>query len=360
MEKTVGADAVWAYRKDVAKRISFITICIVSVFFVILLSGSIGTTYGFWDVYEVIYERIMGITHPTASPEWWRSHYIWNNSLPPIIISVIAGAGLAIGGTVMQSLMGNPLADPYTTGISSGASLGAVSAIVTGFTFSSISGEMGIVSSAFLGALIPAFLVIFLTRFVGNSPTTMILIGVAISYFFNSMVTYLMITTDTDKLQEAFLWQIGSVSGTGWGDIPLMLTIVVFSGIAVGLVSNKLNLMMLGDKSAKSMGLDIENFRTLCLLLLAFLVASIISYTGIIGFVGLITPHVVRFIIGGDNRFVAPASVAMGAFILVSANLISNLLMPIGDIPIGVVMSFVGAPIFLYLILRSKAGRDMF
>lgn len=348
------------YRKEIARKISFITVCAVALFLLAVLSCSIGTGYGFLETYHTIIDHILGEEYTRASAEWWRDHYIWNNVMPSVVISIVAGAGLAIGGSVMQSMMGNPLADPYTTGISSGACLGAVTAIIMGFTFSSVSGEFGIVTNAFLCSLIPAFLVIAVSRYIGNSPSTMILIGIAMSYFFNALVTLLMISTDADTLQSAFIWQIGSVTGTSWSDVPIMLAVVVVAGIAVEAVSSKLNLLTLGDNSAKSLGLDVEGFRTVCLMVLSVLVASIISYTGIIGFIGLISPHIARFIIGGDNRFVVPASVMIGALTLSVANIVSRLLLPFGNVPIGVVMSFIGAPVFLYFVIRVRSSRMVF
>ena len=260
----------------------------------------------------------------------------------------------------MQSIMENPLADAYTTGISSGACLGAVAALISGFTFASFASGMGIVVNAFIGALVPAVIVIFLTRLVGNSPSTMILIGTALSYFFNAMVTLIMVTASSESLQDAYMWQIGSVSGASWSDIPLMFVMVLISSILVQLVASKLNLMSLGEKSAKSLGLDVSKFRMLCLILISFLVASIISFTGIIGFIGLVAPHMARYIVGADNRFAVPLSVMMGAIVLVMADVVSRLLYTYGNVEVGIIMSFLGAPVFLYLIIRRKSAKEVF
>ncbi|MDR3074994.1 MAG: iron ABC transporter permease [Candidatus Methanoplasma sp.] len=348
------------YRREIIRRTVFISVFLCILFAAVVLSCSIGTDIGFSRTYEVIIDHIMGTTYPLRSTEWWEDYYIWNNVMPCIALGMIGGAGLAVGGTVMQSLMGNPLADPYTTGISSGACLGAVTAIIVGLSLSSATGEYGIMTNAFIFALIPAIIVIWLTRYVGNSPSTMILIGTAISYFFNAMVTFLMITTDTDTLQAAFIWQIGSVSGASWGDIPAVLAIVAASSFFVQIASRKLNLMMLGENNAKSLGLNVEQFRMVCLILLSVLVAVIVSHTGIIGFVGLVSPHIARFMIGSDNRFVTPAAMILGALLLVLADMVSRSLSSMGTVPIGVVMAFIGSPIFLYLVIRQKSSREIF
>ena len=268
--------------------------------------------------------------------------FIWNSILPRIVVAIVAGASLAIAGAMMQSIVANPLADPYTTGISSGASFGAVAAIIAGMTFTSVAGEYGIVTNAFLGALIPAFGVIIISRFVRSSPVTMILIGIAFSYIFNALTTLMMITADEDDLQSAFLWQIGSMNGMIWSDVPIMLIVCFIGSTFILLSSNKLNLMMMGEDNAKCLGLNVSQFRTVCLFLLALMTASVISFTGIIGFVGLIVPHIIRMIIGSNNRFVLLGSSVLGPLILLTADLASRLLSVEGEIPVGVIMSFVG------------------
>lgn len=347
------------YRRHAFMKLMFISVCIIILGALVVLACSIGTGIGFTETYGIIVDRIMGVTHPIRSPEWWDDYYVFNNVMPEVVVAVIAGAGLAVAGAVMQSIMNNPLADPYTTGISSGASLGAVSAIVMGFTYSSLAGEIGIVSNAFIGAIIPALIVIGIIKYVGNSPATIILIGTAISYFFNAVTTIIMVTADANALQTAYLWQIGSTAGSSWSDVPLMLIIVLISSATVLLLSRSLNVMTLGDKSARSLGLDTERIRILCLVIISFLIASIISYTGIIGFIGLVSPHMARFILGGDNRFVIPGAIAIGALVLTFAGIMSRVLSGYGNVPIGVVMSFIGAPIFLYLVIRDKSKSEI-
>lgn len=359
VKRTEDIDFKQNYKREITKKVSFVVCSLVVLMVLAVLSCAIGTGYGFFETYQIILDHIMGVV-PANKAEWWADHYVWENVLPSVVAAIIAGAGLALGGSVMQSMMGNPLADPYTTGISSGACFGAVASITLGLSFSSLGGEMGIVAMAFVGALVPALMMILLSKYINTSPSTLILIGTAISYFFNAMVTYVMVIADADALQDAFIWQIGAVSDLHWSDIPLMLCVVAIGSVLIMVVSNKLNLMMMGDNSAKTMGLDVENFRMLCLILISILVASIISFTGIIGFVGLIAPHITRFIIGGDNKFVVPAGMLMGAIILCLADLASRCLLDYGNVPIGVVMSFIGAPVFLYLVTRSKSDKEVF
>lgn len=344
------------YRKDILKKIVFILICFFLLILVIGYTCTITRGVSALDSYKYIINHLLGCEYPVRSEEWWMDFFIWNSILPRIVVAIVAGASLAIAGAMMQSIVANPLADPYTTGISSGASFGAVAAIIAGMTFTSVAGEYGIVTNAFLGALIPAFGVIIISRFVRSSPVTMILIGIAFSYIFNALTTLMMITANEDDLQSAFLWQIGSMNGMTWSDVPIMLIVCIMGSTFILLSSNKLNLMMMGEDNAKCLGLNVSQFRTVCLFLLALMTASVISFTGIIGFVGLIVPHIIRMIIGSNNRFVLLGSLVLGPLILLTADLASRLLSVEGEIPVGVIMSFVGGPAFLILILMGKKG----
>ena len=220
-----------------------------------------------------------------------------------------------------------------------------------------MTGEMGIVTNAFIGALVPAMIIILLSSRIVMTPATMILVGTGISYFFNSMVTYLMIMTDADTLQRAYMWQIGSLDGMTWDSVPLMLTVTLAGTLLVMLSWRKLNLMSMGDNSAISLGLDVHQFRILCLILMSLMTASVVAYVGIIGFVGLVAPHIIRLIIGGDNKFVIPLSMSVGALLLLFADYVS---LVIWDIPVGVTMGLIGSPLFLYLILQNKKGKAIY
>lgn len=344
------------YRRHIIRKFLFIVVCMAAIVLVVGLSCNIGQDLSLAETYSLIYNHIIGVTYLERSPIWWQDYFIWNSVMPRLAVAVIAGASLALGGTVMQSMMANPLAEPYTTGIASGACFGAVAAIVAGVSFSTIAGQYGIVTNAFLFSLIPAFMIIAISRYVDATPATLVLVGTAISYFFNAMVTMLMVTTDADTLQAAYLWQVGSLVGVTWSDVPLMLTVTAVCSVFVLYTARNLNLMILGDNSAKSLGLNAGQYRIMCMLMLSVMVASIISFTGIIGFVGLVSPHVVRMIIGSDNRFVAPASMVAGALMLLVADLLARSVSVTSEIPVGVVMAFIGSPIFLMLILFQKKG----
>ena len=341
------------YHHLIARRILLLVFCIAGI---ILFAGLLSITnypdLTIGKTYELIIKHITGQQDTYTRAEWWADRYIWNTAMPHVVLAILAGASLAVCGTLMQALMGNPLADPYSTGISSGACFGAVSAIIAGTFFAAISGQTGIILNAFLGAMIPAVIIVILASRIKMTPATLILLGTALSYFFNSMITYLMVTTDADNLKSAYLWQIGNLNNVSWSSIPFIAIVTIVGSIIIMGMANKLNIMANGEHTAISLGVDIQNFRTYCLLLMAIMTASIIAYTGIIGFVGLVAPHLVRMIIGGDNKFVIPISMTAGAFIILLADYISYLL---SGIPIGVITCLIGSPVFFFLIIwQSK------
>jgi len=341
------------YHIQTLKKIALLAICIFGIFIAFgLLSVSTYESLNLWQAYEIIINHILGDDYPVRSNEWWADKYIWSMAIPRGVGAIVAGASLAVAGSLMQSLMNNPLADPYSTGISSGACFGAVSAIIVGASFATLSSEIGIVVNAFIGAMVPALAIIVIAKKVQMTPATLILIGTALSYFFNSLVTYMMVTTDADTLQSAYMWQIGSLSNITWDDLPIIVLITLIGIVFSMMMSRQLNVLALGDKSAKTLGLDVEGFRTLCLTIMAIMTASIVAFTGIIGFIGLVAPHVVRLIIGSDNKFVLPISMSVGALLLIIADYFAVTL----ALPVGIVMSVIGSPIFFILIVWQKKG----
>lgn len=343
-----------SYRSSVRRKIIFIIVCVVIAVISLSVSLTVGTwDVGFFEAYQIIWDRITGVELEPHSVEWLTSMVVWDYRLPITLFAAFAGAGLAVAGVTMQSVMKNPLADPYTTGISSGACFGVAVAMVMGFSLSGQAGTYGFFLNAFVFALIPMALIIVLSPLSKSSPATLILAGVAISYLFNALNTFLMVTTDAETLSEVYRWQVGSLAGMSWSGFYIMVAITIPGVTAISLISKKLNIMALGDTQAKSLGLDVNSMRILCLLIMSLMVASIVAFAGIIGFIGLISPHIVRMIIGSDNKFVIPAAAAFGAAFLMVADIISRSVTTT-SVPVGVVISFIGAPIFLYLIIKQR------
>ena len=344
------------YRSYIGRKIVFIVGCILAAIILVGLSVYFGgTDLSLAQVYEIIWNHINGAKYEPGTDEFIDDYVVWSIRLPRAIFAIIAGAGLAVGGAVMQSVMKNPLADPYTTGISSGACFGMAVAIILGITIAGDGfSDMGGIINAFIFAVIPMLLIILISQRMGSMPATLILAGIAITYIFSSLTTLLMMMSDSATLATVYRWQIGSFTDIRWGSIPLVVCIN-FVGIAVlMLLSRKLNVLALGDDSAKSLGLNTDMMRVICLFIISFMIASIVCYCGVFGFVGLIIPHIVRALIDSDNAFVIPASGALGGIVLLSADVIARYLSVLDAIPAGVIMSFIGAPIFLYIIIQSK------
>lgn len=347
-EETELKEALNSYRGSVAKKIVFIAVCITAAFVVSGISLGTGSSdFGFVGSYKILWNHITGVPQNKLI-----DYIIWNERLPPILMGLIGGAGLAMGGVVMQGIFRNPLADPYTTGISSGAGFGATLAVVAGITI--ISGKYALVINAFVFALIPVMLITSVAKMKGASPTTMIMAGIAVMYIFGAFTTLFKLMADPNALSALFIWQTGSLGLVTWDELPLVFAVTAAGLIYVQINARKLNVLSTGEETAKSMGINVENLTNKVLLVMTLVVATIVSFTGLIGFVGLVSPHIARMVVGADNRFLLPASAAFGGMLLVISDLIGRTIIAPSTLQVGVIMAFIGGPMFLYLILRRK------
>ncbi len=346
------------YSRYTAMRIAFIALMaavVIALFFVSLAVGTRSLSVS--EVYGYVMDHLSGVTYDRELEYelWYDDNIVWNYRVPRALFAVIAGASLAVAGAAMQSVMKNPLADPYTTGISSGALLGVALSMVLGFNVGAggVDGY-GTIVNAMIFSMIPVAVIYIMSPFLNRSPATLILAGTAVSYLFGALTDIILVTTNEESLGEVYRWQVGSMTDLSWDAIPLVFGVCVVGVAVLMFLSNKLNLMSLEDKDAKALGLDSEKLRLVCLLILSFMAASIISYAGIIGFVGLIVPHMARMVIGSDNRYIIPGSIALGGAFLLGCDIISRAIDVSASIPVGVVTSLIGAPIFLFLIFRQR------
>jgi iron complex transport system permease protein len=336
------------YRKMTAKRLGFIVICAIACLLLAIFAATVGSYPISADqVFNSIIDAILG-REPT---DYGIYHIVINLRMPAIVTAIVCGFGLAICGVCMQSMLKNPLADPYTMGISSGAGFGAALAMILGFEL--ISGA-GLVANAFIFALLPALVILFLSKFRNATPTMMILCGIALMYLFNAATQLFMLIADPEDLSAVYKWMIGSVDGTDMGEAAIVLVVAILGTIYVQFMSNQLNLMGLGDESAKTLGVDVERKRLIVLMVVTMVAATVVSFTGIIGFIGLVAPHMVRAIIGTDNRYLIPASGFFGAFLLLLSHLVAMTIAQPTTLPVGVITSCIGGPLFLFLILRNS------
>ena len=347
-------EQISAYRRYTAFRLTFIVVCIAVAIIVAFYSLSIANfPLTLDDVIHVFSDHLNGISYDITTPEGIMDDIVFNTLLPRVIFAMIAGIGLAISGVTMQSVMKNPLAEPYTTGVSSGAYLGV--ALIMAMNFSILS-TGGVVSNAILFALIPVFIILIMSPKMNNSVATLILIGTAISYMFNAASTLILVASESETVAEVYRWQVGSFSGLQWHSTIIASIVVILGSMIIFVLSKKLNIIMMGDETAKSLGVNVKRMRLACLFIMAVIVAVVVAFCGILGFVGLICPHMIRLVLGADNRFVIPAACSFGAAFLVVADTIVRYISLLDMIPVGAVVSLIGAPVFMIILIVNRRG----
>lgn len=341
------------YRRSAIRKILFIALGLVLLFVSVCFSVTLGShQISFEQAVSVILDKITGVSYEQGSADWWNSYIVWEERMPRAFASICAGASLAVVGVAMQAMLRNPLADPYTTGISSGAMVGLSAGIVLGITVPFLNDEMALMLNAFITGIIPALVIVGVTKMRNVSPTTVILAGLAMTFMFGAITQLIMMGAEAEKSQEVYKWMVGTLNYVVSDKIPLMAGITIAGSIFFIIVSKQLNLISMGDAGAKSLGLDTEKFRNLCLFVMSIMVAEQVSVTGVLGFVGLVVPHMTRMMVGVDNRILVPASMVVGALLIVVSDIIARTLLD--NISVGVVLSFIGGPMFLFFILRSR------
>lgn len=270
-----------------------------------------------------------------------------------VILSVFVGIALAIAGAAMQGLFRNPMAEPYVLGMSAGAATGASLAIVLGI--GKIFGGFSIPVLAFIGSCVTIFVVYNIAKTDGKVSTeTLLLSGIAVSFFLSAIVSFLEIIASHEQLRNVVLWLMGSFSLASWFDVRLVV-LPIFCGIFVlYFLSSELNALQFGEETALHLGIEVETVKKILLLTASLVTAISVSVSGIIGFVGLIIPHIMRFIIGPKHTLLLPASALAGGIFLVLCDIIARSINPPIEIPIGIITAIIGAPYFIYLLRRRK------
>ncbi len=276
---------------------------------------------------------------------------VWNDGVPRAIMGVVVGAGLAVAGVVMQSLLRNPLAEPYTTGVASGASFGAALMFILGLPLIPVGDHsLAVTLNAIVLAMIPTLAIVLISKQSRMTPTTMILAGVAIMYVFRSMTSLMTLMADSENVEQLYIWNVGSLGPASWDNVGIVLAVTVICIVVLQLMSRDIGLMTVGDRSASSMGVSVRRVRALSLLLVAVMTATIVGFTGTIGFMGLVAPHVARLLVGSNARYLIPCSAAIGAIILIGCDCIANVIV---GIPVGVLTAIIGGPIFIMLLIKG-------
>lgn len=275
---------------------------------------------------------------------------LWEIRIPRALGVIAVGIGLSVAGAVMQALIRNPLVDPYITGVSSGAALGVTVAVLAGVTIAGL-GVFLTPIFAFIGAVMAFLFTMLLAEAAGGRSISYVLGGVIVGIALQSGVTILMYF-NADRLHSVLYWLFGSFSTLSWqSTIIIVLGVSVLSAIML-LYAKELNVILLGDEQAQQLGMNVKSFKTLMFVLVSALAAVCVAFTGIIGFVGLIVPHLVRMLIGGDHRLLLPASMVVGANILLVADIVCKTVVAPSELPVGAIISIIGAPFFGYLMIR--------
>lgn len=297
------------------------------------------------------------ILHPFSGGT--ESGIFWNMRVPRVLTAFLAGSALALSGMAFQALFRNPLATPFTLGVSSGAAFGAAVAVLSGLSFSFLG-----ISGLSLGSLAGAFLSISVVYGLargrrGFSASTMLLAGVAVSFFFSSLILFLQYLSDFTQSFRIVRWLMGGIEAVGYRSVLGMLPFVLSGSAVIFLLTHELNLVTTGEDIAVSRGVDVRRLKTLLFLAVSLMVGGVVSVCGPIGFVGMMTPHICRFLAGTNHRRLAPAVFLFGGAFLVLCDTLARTVIAPAEIPVGVITALLGGPFFLWLLLRGAAERMM-
>lgn len=345
------------YKNENKKKI----LLIVTVVFIMLVSAYVFTTLGMKNISNMqtlvaISKAFSGTLDNGADAA--SNKVIMLLRLPRIALAMLAGIGLAVSGAVMQSLTRNYLVSPFTLGISSAAAFGASMSIVfgVGVFFQS---EVGMISCAFIASCICGCIVYGISRYIGLNPSSIVLVGISLNYLFSAMTATIEFFAKEHKLEAVVQWTFGSFNRATWESV-LITFIVIVVGLAILIIySLKLNVMATNsDEMAKSLGINVNKARVVCGMTAILLTATIISFTGVIGFIGLIAPHIARLLIGDNHLYYLPFASVLGGILLLFSDMIGKFILYPVNIPVGIVISFLGVPLFIHLILMKRRNLE--
>ncbi|MGI5454267.1 FecCD family ABC transporter permease [Streptomyces sp. CA-249302] len=277
---------------------------------------------------------------------------LWNVRFPRIVLALLVGASLGCAGALMQGVFGNPLAEPGVIGVSSGAAVGAVGAIAFGLDF---LGNWTVSAFAFVSGLTTVLLVYAMSRSGGRTEVvTLILTGIAVNAFAGALIGLFLFFADTAAVNQITFWQLGSLSQATWPKVLAVLPCAAIGLTAAPLYARRLDLLSLGERPARHLGVEVERLRIALILVIALLTAAAVSVSGIIGFVGLVVPHLLRMAAGPGHRFLIPASALLGALVLLAADLTARTIAAPAELPLGVLTALLGSPFFFWLLRRTR------
>ncbi|MBI3245839.1 MAG: iron chelate uptake ABC transporter family permease subunit [Deltaproteobacteria bacterium] len=329
-----------------------LVVCVVLLFCSMTLASSLGAvTLPLDTTARLLAKGIAGL--PIDGEERAQAAIIYLIRFPRVLAAALVGAALALSGVVMQGLFRNPLADAGIIGVLSGGALGGVIVISMGLAATSF---IAVPCATFAGALCTAFAVYFFTTRKGRTPlTTLLLVGIAVNSVLASLTSLILsLSPDYEISRQMYFWLMGGLDGRSWMHVQIVLPFLLVGFLPIQFLSRDLNVLLLGEETAMTLGLNVELVRRLLLALSALLAGAAVAVSGTVSFVGLVIPHVMRLIVGPDHRLLLPAAALGGGIFLVWCDLLSRTLAPTEELRLGIITAFVGGPFFLYLLLREE------
>ena len=350
-------NGVSSYRSIQHRKILYFAVLIAVLFILSVYSLSISRLdISFSDVIGCICNHITG-NLPDKSTEylaWWTDKNIVSNAARTVA-GICVGAILAMSGAVMQTVTRNPLTDPYTIGISSAALFGVTIATLFGIcVVPGLDGDASKMVNAFVIALVPAFAIVAVSSFKRLSSTMMVLIGIAMMYLFNAFTTFFKFNAEAEKLEEIYRWSLGTLTYTDWQSAAVMVPTLIVLLLVLMLLVNRINVLGAGDNTAISLGVDPVRLRMVAFIVISLVTAIAVCYTGTIGFVGLVAPHIARLFVGSNNKILIPLSAIIGSIMIVGADILVRSIPQ--DLPVGVITALIGSPLFLYFLYKQRAN----
>lgn len=340
---------IHSYRRTLRRRViaaSALALLLVLAFLVDVASGP--SSLGLNDVLNALFHPA-SVSRPVAT-------IVWDVRLPQAVAAVVVGVALALAGTEMQTILNNPLASPFTLGVSSAAAFGAALAIIAGIGLPGVPQSWLVAANAFLFAFGSIFLLQTLVTVRGIGTDGLVLMGIALFFTFNALVALLQFVASQQALQQLVFWMLGSLARADWDKIRVFALVILCVAPFTLHAAWPLNALRLGEERARSMGVNVARLRFASLIRVSLLTAAAMALVGTVGFVGLAGPHIARLLIGEDHRFLLPVSALCGALMMSIASTLSKLAIPGALIPIGIVTAIIGLPVFFALIL-GRRGR---
>lgn len=298
-------------------------------------------------------EVARGILMPWNAADLTRT-IVWEIRLPMALTAVVVGAALAVAGAEMQTILNNPLGEPFTLGISAAASFGAAMSIVAGVSVGSLGGLFVTAGNAWVCAMAACLLIQVLSTLRGATAETMVLLGIALVFGFNAGLALLEYHASEQALQQVVFWTLGSLGKGDWTKLALMTSVLVAVTPLLARAAWRLSAMRMGDERAASLGVEVRRLRLAVLLGVSLVAATAVAFVGTIGFVGLVGPHVARMLVGEDQRWFLPGSLLCGAVLLSATSIVSRAIIPGVIIPVGIITALLGAPVFVALVFSSR------